>query len=136
MFDVIVHAEAVLAKFGRASSNMPRTNQDAMKDAIHYAQSRIPHSPPGQTGTLQAVIHAGPGGGSIGRATSLTRVEPFGKDVRGVIGASSDYIHYVIDEHRQARVHRGRWWILQKRIRDARDGITQIYREGVLRLFR
>jgi hypothetical protein len=126
-------------KLSRISANMPGELKKLTTKAVLYAQSEIPGYPPPpagstyrRTGTLGRAVTAAPGS----PLPSLTRVESLGAGVRGVIGGRLDYIGYVIDANKQAWMHRGRWWTLQKVIQGARGGIEKIYRAGVLDLFK
>ena len=151
--EVVVNDKAFRAKMDRVTSQAPAEMQRLMTKSVLYAQSQIPSypsPPPGssyrRTGTLGRTVTAFPGvsparsiGGSGGEnpgAMPLTRVEPFSGGVRGVIGGRLDYMPYVIDEGNQAYMHKGRWWTLQKIVRDSRDGIIKIFREGVLGWFK
>ncbi len=130
--------DKVQAKYARIAANARKTFYDATKEAVLYAQSQIPPYPPPppdssyrRTGTLGRSITAFSGG----HPQSLTRVDvtPFGSI--GIIGTNVSYAGYVIDEHEQAYMHRGRWWTLQGVIRKARAGIVKIYARAARRLF-
>lgn len=138
---VKVHGlDEVIAKYGRIESEMPAVLEKTMKKAVIYAQGEIPPYPAAnsayrRTGTLGRVVTAAPGSGGVGGGgESLTRVEPMGGGVRGVIGGRLKYIDYVVGY--QTAVMKGKgWYQLKKVIMDARPGIEKIFRAAVTELF-
>ena len=143
--------DEVVAKYDRIARQFPDEGKKIMTKAVIYAQSQIPSYPaanPGssyrRTGTLGRVVTAFPGvsggrslggGGGSNAGVPLTRVESIGGDVRGVIGGRLSYLPYVIDEKEQAYMHVGRWWTLQKVIKDAKGGIVKVWAAGIKELF-
>lgn len=143
--------DEVIAKYERIERDMPQALTKTMTRAVIYAQGQIPaypSPPPGssyrRTGTLGRVVTAFPGqhggrnlggGGGSGDGVPLTRVEPIGGGVRGVIGGKLSYLPDVVGEGTQVRAHRGRWWTLQKVIRDARGGIIKVFRADIMKWF-
>lgn len=91
-----------------------------------------PSPPPGstydRTGALGAGLGSGMGGGQVG-PPSVYRVEKIGQaEYELVIGANEpEYNVYVIDEQRQAAVHRGRWWTTRDWLERAQEGITKVF---------
>jgi hypothetical protein len=145
--DIIVDDNGLAEKYRRISRQMPGEVKELMHQSVLYVQSQIPGypaEPPGshyrRTGTLGRVLTAAPGSGAVGVGSRmgqpLTRIETLGGNVKGVIGGRLEYIGGVVNEGTQARVHRGRWWTLQKVLRDSREGIEKIFRTGVLKLFK
>ena len=145
--------DAYNGKLQRVTVQMPATLQRLMVKSVIYAQSQIPSypAPPAgskyrRTGSLGRVVTSFPGqsggrsiggGGGGGEAgVPLTRVEMMGKDVRGVIGGRLSYLPDVVGEGVQARVHRSRWWTLERVIKDARGGMAKIFRAGVIEMFK
>lgn len=139
--------DETIAKYGRIEREMPGSLKKLMVKSMLYAQGEIPSYPGGsssyrRTGTLGRVVTAFPGhsggrslggGGGDNGGQPLTRVEPMGGGVRGVIGGRLKYIDYVVGY--QAYMHKGRWWQLKKVITGARGGIVKIFRAGVQELF-
>lgn len=108
-------------------------NNTATKTAVLFVQSNIPPypSPPPdstyrRTGQLGRSLTAMQGR----NPDALSRVEStlFG-DV-GYVGTRTKYSPYVVDQDRQARVHKGRWYTLQQVLRNSRAGIVMIYKKA------
>lgn len=106
-----------------------------MRKAIIYVHSQVPSYPSAppfsryrRTGTLGRSVS------SFSATGSLSRVESVGGGVVGYVGTNLSYAGYVIDEHQQAYMHRGRWYTLQSVVDDATDGIVKIIRAGVRRI--
>lgn len=143
--------DETIAKYARIEREMPAALTKTMTRAVIYAQGQIPAypSPPGgstyrRTGTLGRVVtsfpgHSGPrnigGGAGDNGGQPLTRVETISGGVRGVIGGRLEYLPYVIGEGAQARTHQGRWWMLEKVVRDAKGGIVKLFRADIMKLF-
>lgn len=143
--------DETIAKYARIEREMPQALTKTMTRAVIYSQGQIPAypSPPAgstyrRTGSLGRVVtafpgHSGPrnigGGGGDRGGTPLTRVETIAGGVRGVIGGRLEYLPGVISEGEQDRVHVGRWWTLQKVIRDAKGGIIKLFRADFTKLF-
>lgn len=76
-------------------------------------------------------------------AGSITgEVRGIGNDWVGFVGTNVVYAPWVISEEKvggrgpQASYHSGIWYVLQKVVKDAKDGIIRIYRENVARALR
>ena len=143
--------DEVIAKYERIERDMPQALTKTMTRAVIYAQGQIPaypSPPPGsayrRTGTLGRVVTSFPGvsggrnlggGGGTGDGVPLTRVEPIGGGVRGVIGGRLEYLPTVVGEGTQGRAFRGRWWTLEKVIRGAKAGIIKVFRADIMKWF-
>lgn len=103
---------------------------DGMEESILYLHQEMPEYPPEPpTSTYTRK-------GTLGRTVStmkgllpkaLSRVEKHGSEVVGVLGTALEYAPWVIDEDRQAGMHKGRWWTLQGHIRDNIHAILSIF---------
>lgn len=99
---------------------------------LQKATPAYPSPPPGSTYTrteaLGAGLGSGFGGGQVG-PPSLYKVEKLGEGAyESAIGSSTpEYNVYVIDEQRQAAVHRGRWWTTRDWLERAQEGITKVF---------
>lgn len=131
--------DRVRRKLERMKQSIRPQMEKATREAIHYVHSQVPAYPPPpptstyrRTGTLGRSVtvfqHHAPG--------ALSRVEPLGDEVRGVIGTAIEYAPDVIDERHQARMHKGRWYTLQRVVRQATVGIKRIYEKMVRELWR
>ena len=67
---------------------------------------------------------------------ALSRVESLGGRVVGIVGTALEYAPFVIDENRQAKQHRGRWYTLQGVVEKAQDGIKRIFEEAIRNLIK
>ena len=116
-------------------TKLSRALGPAMKHAVLYAQSEIPAYPPAsldssyrRTGTLGRSVTS-----MQGQAPgALSRVESLGSHTVGYLGTNVTYAPWVIDDNRQAYMHRGRWWTLQKVVQKAKPGIIKILRKSIL----
>ena len=99
------------------------------RKAVLYVHSTVPPYPAPPAGSSYRRT------GTLGREIA-TEVRSLGADVVGVIGSKTIYAPYVIDEKRQAWMHRGRWWTLQSVVSKARAVIVDIYVNGLRAIFR
>lgn len=130
--------EKLLRKYDEIVSRVTDAKKDAMQEGVLYVHSQIPPYPaPPPASTYVRT-------GTLGRSVTtlqgndpdaLSRVETLGKDVVGYIGTKVLYAPYVLDETRQARAHRGRWYTLQKVVTDAVPKVRQIVRDRMVKLF-
>jgi len=132
-------AAELAAKLARMGASMRPTLEQAMKKAVLYVHSTVPPYPAAnaestyrRTETLGRTVTSMQGAGP----QALSRVESLGGQVRGIVGTALEYAPFVIDENRQAGQHRGRWWTLQKVVRDAQDGIRKIFEQAIRGLVR
>ncbi len=151
MIDIRVRAEALLAKLNRIGGGMRPTLGKAMEKGVLYVHSRVPKYPkatgaPGRdaqgrftaagsyrrTGTLGRTVTSMQGLAP----EALSRVDNLGGQVVGIVGTALSYAPWVIDEERQAKQHRGRWWTLQRVVQDARNGIKNIFEQAIKDLIR
>ena len=149
------------ARFARMGTTIQAEMLAATMEAVLYVQSQIPGYPPPRHAVTESALkvvrfvtktgeivrfkarrkeykRTGILGASInsmaGEAPgALSRVEPLGSGVKGVVGTSIKYGPYVISNKRQARIHQGRWWTLQDVFVKAQSGIADIYRKMVAR---
>lgn len=127
-------AEDVVSHLDRVSKALDSDLHQTTQQALFYVHSQVPPYPDApatsryrRTGTLGRSIT------TMGSASgpALSRVEGSGSHVIGYIGSAVSYAPYVIDEGRQAFMHRGRWWTLQQVVSKSREGIIRIYRAFV-----
>lgn len=142
----------IIAKYDGIAKDLPDKMKKTMIRSVIYVQGEIPSypSPPAgssyrRTGTLGRLLtafpgHSGPrnigGGGGDNGGTPLSRVEPLGGGVQGVVGARLKYIPFVVDDKEQAWMHTGRWWTLQKVLRDSRAGLQRLWKADMMGLFK
>lgn len=117
-------------RLSKLSADFQPTLEKITYRAILFVQGSIaPYPPPPPASTYTRT-------GTLGRSITsmagqnpeaLSRVESLFGGVRGIIGTNVKYAPYVIDEERQAEVHRGRWWTLQGEVRRLRDQIVKFY---------
>lgn len=115
--------QELIKKFERLNERMwemPRVAQDAEK----YLRSQVPpYPPPPPNSTYHRT-------GDLGRSIH-TEVQKLGAQVVTSLSVGVDYGPWVVDERRQARVHRGRWWTLQEVLRKSRDGVVRLYEDFI-----
>ena len=116
-------------KFSQISGDLKPALKEATGGALKYIHSSLPPYP------------APPSGSTYARTQKLqaeifTEVKSLGSEIVGVIGSPTVYAPYVIDEDRQAWMHRRRWWTLQAQVRKARDVILNTYRDAIQALLR
>jgi hypothetical protein len=115
-------------RFRNMASNIKPTLERLTQKAVLYVHSTVPPYPaPPATSTYRRT-------GTLGR-TITTEVRSLGVDVVGVIGTKTIYAPWVIDEKRQAWMHKGRWWTLQGVVAKAKSVIVDIYRIGLREIF-
>lgn len=102
------------------SKNIRWKMPDAARSANIYLEGQIPPYPPERP--AQKYVRTGALGRSYG-----TEVEAIGNLTIETLTVGVPYAHWVVDENKQAWMHRGRWWTAQQVLADARDGIVAIY---------
>lgn len=108
-----------------------KTHVEALR-VLHKAIPPYPPPPPGstyvRTEALGMGLGSGFGGGQVG-PPSLYRIEKLGGGAyeSAIGGVEPDYNVYVIDEQRQAAVHRGRWWTTRDWLGRAQEGIVKVF---------
>lgn len=123
------------AKLQRVGGHVAEQLAPEMRQAITYVHSQVPGYPaPPATSTYRRTGTLGRSVTSFSATGALSRVESVGSGVVGYVGTNIDYAGYVIDEERQAYMHRGRWWTLQNVVRGAAGGIVRILEAGVRRI--
>ena len=129
----------IVAKYQGISNRFNKEIEFITNKVVGFVVGKIPpypEEPPNstydRTGRLGRSVRELQG--SNPDALSRTEVRPFG--AVGFIGTRVDYSPFVIDEGNQARVHRGRWWTLQKVVHGLTNQIVKMYHDGLRRLFR
>lgn len=124
--------EDVQQKYATAHRNLRGEMETATRKAVTYVHGQVPgYPPPPATSTYRRTGTLGRSVTSFSSEGALSRVEPMGSVVQGVIGTAIGYAPWVIDANRQAGPHRGRWYTLQSVVRGAWDGVKEILREGL-----
>jgi len=115
--------------------NLKQAIKPAMLKGVLYVHSQVPAYPSASPESNYTRT------GNLGRsvttmqgqvAGALSRVESLGSGAVGFIGSNMAYAPYVIDENRQAWMHKGRWWTLQSVVNKARSGVIKILRRSIL----
>lgn len=111
----------------RLQAGLPAAIRQATEEAVLYVHGKVPEypPPPGESSYTRT--------GTLGRSIT-TKVEAIGSGAVGSIGTAVVYAGYVIDENRQAWMHRGRWWTLQGVVRGSKDAIIGFYQRAISRL--
>lgn len=104
-YTVDVNDAAFRAKWQAAQAQLPAVMDKTMGKAVLYFHSKIPGYPAPPTGSTYQRT------GTLGRSYT-TEVRHLGADIVGVIGSAVVYAPYVVDEQRQAAVHKDRWYTL------------------------
>ncbi|MQC27048.1 MAG: hypothetical protein DWG76_06345 [Chloroflexi bacterium] len=120
-FKVRISGDALLkSKLEGAAGDVSGTLVKATHKAVTLVHQEIPAYPPPpplshyrRTGTLGRTITTMMGAGD---PNALSRVEALAIAVKGFIGTRLKYAPWVIDEKRQVKAHRGRWYTLQEPI--------------------
>lgn len=126
--------ERKYAKLGKDLG--PELKQLSDRAAV-YAHSKVPPYPPPPPNSRYTRT------GTLGRRIT-TKARKLGPTrYVGVIGTDVKYAPWVISTSKgknsagpQAWMHKNRWWTLQGVIKDNREGIVEIYRQGIRRLLR
>lgn len=129
----------VIAKYQGVSKRFNKEVEFITNKVVGFVIGKTPPYPPepsnstyDRTGRLGRSVRELQG--SNPDALSRTEVRPFG--AVGFIGTRVESSPYVIDEQNQAWMHRGRWWTLQNFVKGLTGQIVEMYRKGLLRLFR
>ena len=119
--------------------NIPEAEAAAGEKAILFVHQETPPypAPPSgsayrRTGTLGRTITTIQGSGSV---DALSRVEQGLFGTRAIVGTALEYAPLVIGKP-QAKVHRGRWYILEDVIDGLRSAIMKIYQAEIKRLMK
>ena len=122
--------------FGPLKSKLAKLSQESawitplVRKATLYVHSQVPGypSPPPASRYVRT--------GTLGRSITTKVTSLSGNEVAGFIGTNTPYAPYVIDEKRQARTHRGRWWTLQGVVDKAAPAVRAIFEAGIRALVR
>ena len=120
--------DKLLSKFEKFENLKPQLRK-ATDKATKYVWSQIPPYPP------KSPISDYRRTGTLGR-TMYSDVREMGSSVVGLIGNNTTYAPWVISAERigtrgpQARWHY-RWYTLQQVVKDAKNGVIQIYRNWI-----
>ena len=126
--------DRVVNNLQKFQAGLPGFFNDTMQKTILYVQGKLPPYPPPPTGSTYRRT------GTLGRSITslfgqhpdaLSKIQPFGGGVHGIIGTQLKYAPFVIDEDRQAGVHRGRWWTLQQAVRNQTQAIVDYWKKAV-----
>ena len=124
--------DKLTAKIKRLTSpQLTREMEKTTQKAVHYVHGKVPPyssvpKPIGSTYVRQ---------GTLGKSIN-TDVKTMGSNVVGTIGSALDYSPYVIDEEKQAGMHRGRWYTLQGVVKKAQAAVNKFFEDMVKRLTR
>lgn len=116
---IVTGLDELREKYRRAERDIRPALEKGMRKAMYYVHSQTPAYPAAPIGSTYRRT------GTLGRSIS-TDVKPVGGSVTGIIGTPVEYAPYVIDEDRQAWMHRGRWWTLQSVVRKSLDRVVEI----------
>ena len=117
---------------------LTKSTAATMGKAIFELQKAVPPYPPrlpGQkymrTGMLGASLGSGFGGGPSGGKPDVFTVRQLGTQAgafEGKFGTKLGYAEYVIDDNKQAGIHRGRWWTMTTIAKKAMAPIDKLFR--------
>jgi hypothetical protein len=120
----IPELQAKLTKLGQVGTwGLP-----IMRKAVLYAHSQVPSYPAPPAGSTYRRT------GTLGRSLTTSVKSLSGNEVAGYLGTKTVYAPYVIDEKRQAWMHRGRWWTLQGVVGKAAAGVKRIFEQEIRKL--
>lgn len=138
----ILNGTAVAEKLSKLGSRIVPNVQKSTKEAVLYVHQEMPSYPPQPAGS--SYRRTGTAGRSIttygvmpiaGGAQSLSEAKPLADGAIGTVGGAIDYLPYLIDEEKQTQVHKQNgWFVLQKVVRDLKDGIKNIYKKNIKEL--
>lgn len=125
--------EKLERKYAKLGKDLGPEIKKLSEKAAVYAHSKVPPYPPPphrRTGTMGRKI-----------TTKARKLGPV--RYAGVIGTDTKYAPWVISTQKgrnsagpQAWFHKGRWYTLQGVVKDNKDGIIAVYRQGIRRLLR
>ncbi len=120
----------LMRKFQNAPRELNKHLNKAMDKSILYIQQKLPPYPaPPENSTYRRTM-------TLGRSLTARRgqqtgaiaeVKSLAGEVRGVVGTAIPYAQYVIGKGRQARIHRGRWWVFEDEVEGAIPGVIKIF---------
>lgn len=122
---------------GMTGPELKKELTDTTQKALHYVHSQVPPYPAPPVGSKYIRKMAAGIGGSIN-----TKVKTMDGEIAGVIGSHMSYSPWVISSEEvdgigpQARIHKGRWWTLQKVVEKARKTVVDFYDKMVKRLIK
>lgn len=99
-----------------------------METSLQLLQKNTPEYPPVppeskyiRTETLGRSL-----GGAGGKPTVYS-IKGTGANVVGTFGTNLSYAQYVIDENRQAYMHKGRWWTMKTIVENTKEKIINLW---------
>lgn len=132
----IIGLDELIKRFDSSDPVIHREMKRAMTRAVLGELERMPGypEPPGgstyrQTGYLGRSMTS-----LVGRAPGAeSQVEGDGDVIRGIVGTAVRYAPYVIGPA-QAKVHQGRWWLLEETVRSHTREINAEFEEAEERI--
>lgn len=140
--------KALIKKLNSFGSDMPLVLEKATLNSVLAVLGQMPDYPVEKPESTyhrrlllwRTITHLMGRGDMTEFGGGLSRVIGGISKVIGVIGTAIEYGPYTIDKDRQAKQHRGRWWILQDVVWAAKGIIKEYYersiRESIRRRFR
>lgn len=99
-----------------------------MEKSLLTLQQNVPEYPPAppeskyvRTGTLGRSL------GAAGGKPTVYSIKGSGADIVGTFGTNLSYAQYVIDENRQAYMHKGRWWTMKTIVENTKEKIINLW---------
>jgi len=128
----IVGLGELIGRFNSAQPVVRREIKRAMMRAVLGEMERMPSYPPPPDGSIYTRTgYLGRSMASlVGRAPGAeSTVEGDGDLIRGIVGTAVRYAPYVIGPA-QAKVHQGRWWLLDETVRSHQREIIAEFEEA------
>lgn len=123
----ITGLDAVVNKLSATPDKIDKVMKSTMEESLNMLRGATPSYPPPppaskykRTGYLRMSL-TGPG------ADSIYKIAGSGADMTGQFGTSLVYAKYVIDENRQAYMHKGRWWTMNSIYNATKDKIINLW---------
>ncbi len=142
----IVGLEEAIKRFRGTAKELQDGMNKTMRDSLDVLHENVPRYPPQVvppsvyrrrvSGGLAGSLGSGEGGGKVGKP-DIKQVSKSGNQTQGRFGSTIKYAPYVIDDNRQAYMHRpgykGRtgWWTMKTIADKATDKITEVWKAFV-----
>lgn len=117
--------ERKLAHMPEKLNQLTRTTMEASLKAL---QQNVPEYPPRpETSKYVRTGMLGRSLGAAGGKPTVYSIKGSGANVVGTFGTNLSYAQYVIDDQRQAYMHKGRWWTMKTIVTNTKDKIINLW---------
>lgn len=125
----IVGLDLLIAKLTRIGYTLENGMGAPMRDSQEVLKTNTPPYPPPPPGSTYVRTYKL-------RDSIHYSVQPLGSTVVMTMSVGVEYGPYVVGEKTQARIHKGRWWTVEKVVRDSRNDIVRVFEEWVRKFMR